>query len=171
MEFHLEATKYSGVEIVGYFPGVIGEITQMHAVYYHENWGFDITFETQVGRELSEFLANFQKGRDGFWAARSDNRFAGAVAIDGSLTRTEGARLRWFIVEPGSQGSGIGRRLIEHALAFCREAHHKTVFLWTFKGLEAARRLYEQAGFVLDEEHDVEQWGGVIREQKFVLTL
>jgi hypothetical protein len=43
----------------GYFPGAVGKITELHAVYYHENWGFDISFETQVGRELSEFLRDF----------------------------------------------------------------------------------------------------------------
>lgn len=159
------------MEIVGYYPGVIGEITRLHAVYYSENWGFDITFETQVGRELSEFLASFQAGRDGFWSAREGQRFAGSIAIDGSLGDTDGARLRWFIVEPSLQGNGIGRRLIKYALAFCQEAGHKKVYLWTFEGLDAARRLYEQAGFVLDEEHDVQQWGGFIREQKFLLTL
>lgn len=159
------------MEIVGYYPGVIGEVTRLHAVYYAENWGFDITFETQVGRELSEFLASFQTGRDGFWAARMDSRFVGSIAIDGSLRGTEGARLRWFIVEPSLQGNGIGRVLMDHALAFCREAGHKTVYLWTFAGLDAARRIYEHAGFVLDEEHGVDQWGGVIREQKFLLSL
>jgi len=167
----MEAIKNRAMEIVGYYPGVIGEITRLHAVYYYENWGFDITFETQVGRELSMFLASFQAGRDGFWAALADKRLAGSVAIDGSLGQTEGARLRWFIVEPSLQGSGIGCRLIEYALVFCRDAGHKQVFLWTFKGLDAARRLYEQAGFVLDDEHDVEQWGRVISEQKFLLRL
>jgi hypothetical protein len=52
-------------------------------------------------------------------------------------------------------------------MGFCREAGHSTVFLWTFKGLDAARRLYEGEGFRLVAEHDVEQWGSIIREQRF----
>ena len=51
-----------GLEITGYFPGVIGRITETHAVYYHENWGFDASFETQVGRELSEFIGELRMG-------------------------------------------------------------------------------------------------------------
>ena len=70
-------------EFHGYFPGVIGMITEAHAVYYHEHWGFDVSFETQVGRELSEFVAAFQKGRDGFWVTTVGDRFGGSVAIDG----------------------------------------------------------------------------------------
>jgi GNAT superfamily N-acetyltransferase len=157
------------LDIVGYFPGVAGKIIELHAVYYHDNWGFDISFETQVGRELSEFLSRFDPATDGFWAALADGDFAGAVAIDGS--QTEGARLRWFIVRPDLQGTGIGTALIRAAVDFCRTVGHKKVFLWTFKGLDAARSLYERAGFILTEEHEVAQWGNIITEQKFELDL
>jgi GNAT superfamily N-acetyltransferase len=163
--------KKESFQLCGYYPGVVGKITELHAVYYHENWGFDITFETQVGRELSDFMRGMEQGRDGFWSATVDGRFAGAVAIDGSLKSTEGARLRWFIVEPSFQGRGIGQALLRTAIRFCEETGQPKIFLWTFKGLDAARRLYEAEGFVLDEEHNVRQWGSTIREQKFILSL
>ncbi len=157
------------VAFSGYYPGAIGKITELHAVYYSEHWGFDVTFETQVGRELSEFLSNFDPQRDGFWVALADGRFAGSVAIDGHNGKTEGARLRWFIVEPDLQGSGIGRSLLTKAVIFCRNASYPRVYLWTFEGLGPARRLYEREGFRLAEEHPVEQWGARIIEQKFEL--
>jgi hypothetical protein len=50
------------VIITGYYPGAIGDVTRCHAIYYYENWGFDVTFESQVGRELSEFLSRFKEG-------------------------------------------------------------------------------------------------------------
>jgi len=148
---------------------VIGQIIQLHAVYYAQHWGLDLSFEAQVGRELSEFLAEFQPQRDFFRAARDQGRLAGAVALDGG--QEEGARLRWFIVDPAWQGQGLGRRLLGEALAFGRAAGHRRIFLWTFAGLDAARRQYEAAGFRLAEEHPVEQWGRSIAEQKFVLEL
>jgi GNAT superfamily N-acetyltransferase len=157
------------VALMGYFPGVVGQITELHAVYYHDNWGFDLSFETQVGRELSEFLSRFDPTVDGFWAALQNGDFAGAIAIDGS--QSEGARLRWFIVRSNLQAAGIGTTLIRKAIDFCRAAGHKKIYLWTFKGLDAARTLYERAGFVLTEEHEVAQWGSVITEQKFELAL
>jgi hypothetical protein len=67
----------------GYFAGAVGQITEAHAVYYHTHWGFDVSFEAQVARELSEFAAGFDPGRDGLWVARQEERFAGSIAIDG----------------------------------------------------------------------------------------
>jgi len=153
----------------GYWPGVIGKITELHGVYYHENWGFDISFEAQVGRELSEFLRDFRDGRDFFRTARAGNRFAGSIAIDGKDAVTKGARLRWFIVAPEFQRRGIGRRLIREAVHFCREAGYGRIFLWTFKGLDKARALYESEGFRLAAENDIRQWGNSITEQMFAL--
>ncbi|MBM4325837.1 MAG: GNAT family N-acetyltransferase [Deltaproteobacteria bacterium] len=153
----------------GYFPGVIGKVVELHAVYYHQHWGFDVSFETQVGRELSDFMAEFRQGRDFLSAALVDGAFAGAIAIDGKSASTEGARLRWFIVSPRFQGLGVGKALISQAVDFCRVAGFSRIFLWTFRGLDAARRLYEQKGFVLTEEHEVSQWATIIWEQRFDL--
>ena len=158
-------------EYCGYYPGVAGKITEVHAVYYHEQWGFDISFETQVGRELSDFLTQFDSSRDGLWVARRNNMFAGAVAIDGRNAHSEGARLRWFIVVPVFQGHGIGRALISRAVKFCKMNNYPRVYLWTFEGLDTARHLYEEQDFKLSEQHDVDQWGQHLNEQKFELIL
>jgi GNAT superfamily N-acetyltransferase len=160
-----------GVEFHGYYPGVVGKIIESHAVYYFENWGFDVTFETQVGRELSEFVSNFDKNRDSLWVVSRQKEFAGALAIDGRHAFTEGVRLRWFIVETKFQNIGIGKSLIGKAVEFCKKKRYPKVYLWTFKGLESARRLYEAAGFRLCEESDVFQWGQNIKEQKYELAL
>jgi GNAT superfamily N-acetyltransferase len=159
------------VEFHGYYPGVVGKIIESHAVYYFENWGFDVTFETQVGRELSEFVSNFDKNRDSLWVVTRQKKFGGALAIDGRQAVTEGVRLRWFIVEPKFQNIGIGKSLIRKAVEFCKKKRYPKVYLWTFKGLESARRLYEAADFRLCEESDVLQWGQNIKEQKYELAL
>ena len=39
--------------------------------------------------------------------------------------------------------------------------------LWTFKGLDAARHLYERHGFRLAEEYAGAQWGVNLVEQRF----
>lgn len=167
----MRETGMNDLEFTGYYPGALGRITELHAVYYHENWGFDLSFEIQVAGELAEFMRQFREERDGLWIARSDGLFTGAVAIDGHLSDTEGARLRWFIVEPSLQGKGLGRALIRKAVEFCRTAGHRKVFLWTFKGLDSARHLYELEGFHVGEQHEANQWGQLIQEQKFELIL
>jgi GNAT superfamily N-acetyltransferase len=158
-------------KLKGYYPGVLGEITRLHAVYYHESWGFDISFETQEGKELCEFMSRFDPERDGLWTAVVDEKFAGSVAIDGRVTETQGARLRWFIVDPTYHGLGLGKILARKAVEFCRSAGHKRIYLWTFQGLGAARHIYECEGFLLTEEREVDQWGRLIREQRFDLVL
>ena len=161
----------AGLKLTGYYPGVIGKITELHAVYYFDNWGFDVSFETQVARELSTFITEFKPNTDGFWAALVNNVFAGSIAIDGSRSDTEGARLRWFIVAPEFHGMGIGGALLDQAVQFCRDADLKKVFLWTFRGLDAARTLYERIGFSLSVEKPVHQWGRKIIEEQFILDL
>ena len=159
------------IKIQGYYPGVVGKITETHAVYYHEHWGFDVSFETEVGKELSEFVGQFDTDRDGLWVATKNGEFAGAIAIDGHNAFTEGVRLRWFIVVPEFQKSGIGKELILGAIDFCQRKGYPKVFLWTFEGLTKARRLYEAVNFRLCEEDEVAQWGQKIKVQKFELEL
>jgi len=159
------------IRLKGYYPGVLGEITRLHGVYYHEQWGFDISFEVQEGKELCEFMSRFDPEKDVLWVAVINEKFAGSVAIDGYDAETYGARLRWLIVDPMYQGLGLGKILVKKAVEFCRSVGHKRIFLWTFQGLEAARHVYECAGFVLTQEREVDQWGGIIKEQRFDLVL
>jgi GNAT superfamily N-acetyltransferase len=158
------------MEITGYYPGAIGTITTLHATYYHDNWDLDVTFETQVGRELSEFVEQFHPEKDGLWIAKTSDSFAGSVAIEGY--ETEGnARLRWFIVAPGFQGRGIGKELLRTAISFSRGKKYETICLWTFQGLDRARSLYESEGFLLLKEKKAHQWGIDLTEQMFRLKL
>ena len=152
----------------GYFPGALGRILEAHGSYYHEAWGLDVSFEVQEGLELARFIDRFVDGRDLIRIARVGADFAGAIAVDGSRGDLDGARLRWFIVPTRFQGRGIGKALIREAMAFCRSAGHCSVHLWTFEGLDAARSLYQRAGFRLVEQRTVRQWGRErINEQKF----
>ncbi|MFW6055249.1 MAG: GNAT family N-acetyltransferase, partial [Thermodesulfobacteriota bacterium] len=81
------------------------------------------------------------------------------------------AHLRWFIVSDALQGQGLGNRLLDEAMAFCKDMGYRRVYLWTFEGLQAARHLYEKAGFELKEQHPGRGWGTVVNEQRFELLL
>jgi GNAT superfamily N-acetyltransferase len=155
----------------GYIPGSIGRIVELHATYYHPNWGFGLFFEAKVAKDLSEFLSRFDEERDGFWTVCLNNQVEGSIAIDGIKATTEGAHLRWLILSPETRGRGIGNRLMEEAVSFCKKRGYRKVYLWTFEGLHAARHLYEKFGFRLVEENEGTQWGAKVIEQKFELTL
>jgi GNAT superfamily N-acetyltransferase len=157
------------IEIRGYQPGDIGWVTWMHGVYYSEYWSLGPRFEMEVASELVAFIRAFDPARDGFWVAARQGCTLGAIAIDGRLS--QGARLRWFIVAPECAGHGIGRQLMQTAMDFCRRAGHRDVFLWTMKGLDAARRIYEQHGFSLIGERIDEEWGTHVVHQHFAAKL
>lgn len=160
------------IEIVsGYTPGALGKITELHGIYYHKHWDFGLYFEAKVGTEMAEFLSRFNPAHDGFWTANLNGKILGGIAIDGKDTAGEGARLRWFVLDEEYQGRGTGKRLFDESLDFCRKAGFKRVYLTTFAGLDAARKLYERAGFKLCEEAEDSHWGKTVREQKFELFL
>ncbi|MFH1078682.1 MAG: GNAT family N-acetyltransferase [Pseudomonadota bacterium] len=159
------------ISVSEYMPGLLGRITELHASYYHGHWGFDLFFETKVAVELADFLQHFDSSRDGLWVAMIDDHIIGAIAISGRDAATIGGRLRWLIVAPQYQGRGYGKRLMRAAMDFCRRARFKRVYLTTFAGLDAARRLYEQEGFRIDVEQEDAHWGKTMREQTFELML
>nr|WP_223236939.1 MULTISPECIES: GNAT family N-acetyltransferase [unclassified Citrobacter] len=49
--------------------------------------------------------------------------------------KTNEAHLRWFILDDGCRGSGLGRKLIQEAMNFCEEQKFSAVQLWTFHNL------------------------------------
>ena len=94
----------------------------------------------------------------------------GSIAILGRSA--EEAQLRWFLLDPRWRGQGVGRRLMEEALGFCRNVGYARVFLWTVSGLAASSHLYRAYGFVkVQEESPREAWGTRITEEKHVLEL
>lgn len=143
------------IEIInGYLPGAIGRITELHATYYAQNWGLERYFEAKVAAELAAFFTNFMPERDGAWLACDRERIVGGIFIDGSETMGEGARLRWFILDPAYQGQGLGNRLMSEAVSFCQQKGFRRIHLTTFAGLESARHLYDKYGFQVCAEAD-----------------
>lgn len=152
----------------GWRPGLLGRAVEMHARYYARTANFSSVFEAKVAGGLAEFAGRLDSPRNGLWAALHAGTAVGTIAIDGEDLGQGSAHLRWFIVDDGLRGAGIGRRLLDAALAFCDGHDFRDTQLWTFRGLDAARRLYEAAGFALAEEIAGRQWGEDVIEQRFV---
>lgn len=156
------------IEILsGYQPGVIGRVTEMHAAFYAQHSGFGQFFESQVASGMAEFAGRLEASCNDIWVAMQNGRIVGSVAIDGQDLGGNNAHLRWFILDEGCRGGGAGRQLLTKALAFCDSHGFDTTQLWTFKGLDAARRLYESFDFALVNEEQGEQWGSAVIEQQF----
>ncbi|MEN5158699.1 bifunctional helix-turn-helix transcriptional regulator/GNAT family N-acetyltransferase [Achromobacter spanius] len=156
------------VQIVpGYRPGLVGRVAEMHAAFYSRHSGFGQFFESQVATGIAEFAGRLGEPCNGVWTAIQNDRIVGAIAIDGQDLGNRQAHLRWFILDDGCRGSGTGRKLIDAALDFCDRFGFSACQLWTFKGLDAARKLYESVGFKLVHEEAGHQWGSIVTEQQF----
>lgn len=153
--------------VAGYHPGMIGRITEMHGSYYAREHHFGSFFEAKVAAGLADFSGRLDNANNQIWLAMQNGRIVGSVAIDGEDLGNNEAHLRWFILDDGCRGGGVGRKLIAEAMKFCDERQFSAVQLWTFNKLTAARRLYESFGFVLSKEWQGDQWGSTITEQQF----
>jgi GNAT superfamily N-acetyltransferase len=149
-------------------PGDIGSVIHLHGTLYAAEQGWDHTFEAYVAGPLAEF-AKSSTDRERIWLIEKDGRVAGSIAIV-EASRAE-AQLRWYLLHPDLRGYGLGRRLLETALTFCRERGYSSVFLWTVSALTAAAKRYHAAGFQLTEEQTDNLWGATVTEQRYALRL
>ncbi|GJG97551.1 helix-turn-helix domain-containing GNAT family N-acetyltransferase [Cupriavidus pauculus] len=160
-------TGQTGSRIVeGYQAGCIGDVAGMHARFYAEHWGFGSFFEKKVATELAEFAGALPAQGKALWLYVENGRALASLAIDGDM-QTGIAHLRWFIVDDSLRGSGVGRQLMQRAIQFVDDLRFRETYLWTFKGLDSARHLYESFGFALTSEAEGTQWGSAVTEQRF----
>ena len=156
------------VEIVaGYVPGVIGRVAELHGRTYSRSHGFGRFFEAKVASGIAEFSERLDRPVNGLWVALHGDEIVGTVAVDGEDFGPGVGHLRWFIMDDAVRGLGIGRRLLAEAIGFCDNQKFGHVDLWTLRGLDAARKLYEDFGFTLVEELVGDQWGTKVTEQRF----
>lgn len=155
----------------GWRPGLLGDVVALQARYYAEAWGFGPFFEAKLAREMAQFTGRYDPAQDLILSTDQGTRTTGSVSIDGSDPDAPNGllHLRWFILGDGERGRGVGRALLDESLAFARSTGRPGVYLWTFAGLDAARRLYDEARFRLVEEHAGDTWGTRVTEQRFVL--
>jgi GNAT superfamily N-acetyltransferase len=147
-------------------PGDLGMIVHLHGVLYAREYGLDTTFEPYVAKPLSDFVLS---GSGRLWVAEEGDRTLGSIAV---VDAEEGVgQIRWFLLMPEARGKGLGRRLLEAALDYCRERRFRRVYLWSFSDLDAALALYERAGFATTETKRLPMWGADRTEVRMDLNL
>lgn len=162
----------SGADVVtGYAPGHIGWLSAMLLKHMSTYFGFGIAFERRIATDMVEFFGRLDAPENETWRAVRQNRMLGGITIDGEHLGDNLAHLRWFVVDESVRGQGAGNALLTNALDFCDRRGYRETHLWTVKGLDAARALYERHGFHLAKEFTGDQWGKEVAEQKFVRPL
>jgi GNAT superfamily N-acetyltransferase len=144
-------------------PGDFGWIVQRHGVLYAEEQGWDARLEGVVAGVVSDYIKTFDPAREACWIAEHQGRPVGSIML-ARESDTVG-RLRLLLVEPSARGLGVGEKLVAECLSFARLAGYQEIVLWTQNNLLPARRLYERAGFVLEETWAYDGFGdGLISE-------
>jgi DNA-binding MarR family transcriptional regulator/GNAT superfamily N-acetyltransferase len=131
-------------------PGDLGWVVSRNGALYAEEFGWDASYEALVARIVADYVDHRDPQAEAAWIAEVDGAPAGCVFCVREDATT--ARLRLLLVEPWARGLGIGARLVEEVLGFARGAGYSAVTLWTNDVLAGARRIYERAGFTLDDE-------------------
>jgi GNAT superfamily N-acetyltransferase len=150
--------------------GDLGWITHRQALLYQREYGWDWKYEGLVAKILGNFAEQFDATREDAWVAEVDDQPVGSVF----LMKTDDpavAKLRLLYVDPAIRGLGVGSRLVRMCTDRARDLGYRKLTLWTNDVLVSARKIYEAAGFVLQDENRHHSFGKDLVDQTWILDL
>lgn len=153
----------------GLKPGDIGDMIRLHGILYAQEYQYNGAFETYVTQTLHEFMQTYDPARDRVWLASCYGELVGIIAIIGKGKGV--AQLRWFLLKPEFRGMGLGKKLMDEAMAFCRQQNFRSVYLLTTHQQDKAGRMYTKAGFVKTASTPQRIWGQDLYEERYELKL
>lgn len=149
-------------------PGDIGYVVYMHGDLYGKEYQYGIQFETYVAKGLCEFYEMYNPCRNRVWICEHKGKMIGFLLL---MDRKEAAQLRYFLIDPGYRGIGLGSKLLIMYMDFLKECGYQRSYLWTTHELTTAASHYKRIGFQLTEEKESTSFGKPLREQRYDLIL
>jgi ribosomal protein S18 acetylase RimI-like enzyme len=152
-------------------PGDYGAIVEHHGRLYAREYGMDSGMEAHVAAAVAEAaLRGFPRETEAIWIVEREGKHAGSLAMTDEGDGV--ACVRFFVLEPGLRGEGLGRRLLRELLDTARARGFERVVLETFSELTAAAHLYREHGFQVTGAETGPRWGrSEITYQRYELAL
>jgi GNAT superfamily N-acetyltransferase len=139
-------------------PGGLGEIVALHGRLYGNEYGVDSSFEGFVASSIARAAIRGWPGeREGVWLVERDGALRGCIAYTDE--GDDVAMLRWFVLEAGLRGRGLGRGLIGELIEEVRAHGFARIHLETFSDLQTAARIYRRHGFEVVSSETGPRWG------------
>jgi DNA-binding MarR family transcriptional regulator/N-acetylglutamate synthase-like GNAT family acetyltransferase len=164
-----ERAKPSGYILRPPQVGDLGWVVHRQGALYWQEYGYDEHFEALVAEIVAKFVQNFDARRERCWIAERDEEIVGSVFLVKESEKV--AKLRLLYVEPSARGLGIGGRLVAECVRFARQAGYEKIVLWTQSELDAARHVYEKAGFRVVEKKEHHSFGKDLTAEIWELEL
>jgi ribosomal protein S18 acetylase RimI-like enzyme len=129
------------------------QLVRLHASAYHGRFDRYLFLQDwDEERDSSSLVRDVFAGRwgeflpSGSWTAEREGRLLAATLAS---RRRQGVLILEVIVDPASQGQGLGRSVLGASLRSLADAGEKSVYLNVTEGNERALRLYRRLGFVV----------------------
>lgn len=149
--------------------GDMGWVISQHGWSYHQEYGWDDSFEALVAQICVDFITHYDAAKERCWIAEMQGERVGSIFCVNA--GDDVAKLRLLLVDPKARGLGLGTRLVKEALRFARRAGYQQAVLWTNDILVEARQIYEKLGFQLVEEDQHHSFGHDLVGQTWALPL
>jgi len=134
------------VRIRRYSPGDGNRaLTVMKRVYIDE-LGWRHAFLREAVKALRDMLLTHDPKRELFLLAEADKKPVGVMFLKKKSERV--SFLRWLTVTENVRNRSLGKKFLECAVDFSRNAGYETMELVTVDRLERAREFYRRQGFV-----------------------
>ena len=117
----------------------------LRRVFYDE---FSFVPDPALDRDFAGLCAHYRRGRGELWIARVGSAIVATTAIlDLGGGAGGDAELKRMFLDPAMRGRGVGRGLLDVAIAHARASGFDRIVLDSTRDMRAAIGLYRAAGF------------------------
>ncbi|MEZ5646191.1 MAG: GNAT family N-acetyltransferase [Burkholderiaceae bacterium] len=127
------------------------DLLQARALFedYQSDLGIDLCFQ-DFENELATLPGEYAEPSGALVLAFVDGAAAGCCALRPLVNsdHLNACEMKRLFVRPAFRGFGLGRLLVDEILSLGRLAGYSNMLLDTLSDMEAARALYQEAGFI-----------------------